>query len=189
MKTFIEAISKLGRFTKDDLATISQIASPRSVAPGDHLLEVGEVSSAIFFLQSGALLRSGRNEEGELVVRNLFVGGDWVLDHKSFTGRTPAAYSITAHAGSQFLALEIEDLHKLIPQSPVFFQLGSVFKLATARQEFFDQHESPEDRYRHILEHRPELLQRFPLKFIASYLRMTPETLSRVRKRIAAGKG
>ncbi|MFT5999508.1 MAG: CRP-like cAMP-binding protein [Neolewinella sp.] len=186
MKIFIDAISKLGQFTKDDLTTITQIATPKSVAPGDHLLEAGEVSSTLFFLQSGALLRSGRNEEGEFVVRDLFVGGDWVIDHKSFTGRSPAVHSIKAHAASQLLALEIEGLHELIAASPVFFQLGSILKMATARQEFFDQYESPEDRYRHILAHRAELVQQFPLKFIASYLRMTPETLSRVRKRISS---
>lgn len=187
MKNFIDAVRKLGQFTKDDLTTITQIASRKSVTQGEHVLEAGDVSGTIFFLQSGALLRSCWNEEGEYIIHDLFVRGDWVFDHKSFTGRKPAAYSIKAHSDSQLLGLDINDVHRLIAISPVFLQLGSILQMATVRQEFFDKYDTPTDRYKYILEHQAELLLQFPLKFIASYLRMTPETLSRVRKKLSSG--
>jgi CRP-like cAMP-binding protein len=187
MKQFINAISELGKFTKDDLTAITEVVSRKSVAPGDQILVAGEVCDTVFFLSSGALYRSGRNGEGGFIVQDLFTSGDWVFDHKSFTARQPAAYAIKAHAESQLLGLDINDVHELIAASPSFIQLGSILQMGTARQEFFDQYGAPEDRYRYVLEHRPELLQQFPLKFIASYLRMTPETLSRVRKRISSG--
>jgi len=187
MQAFIKAINQLGKFTKADVTAITKTAIRKSVPARDLLLEAGEVCSTIFFLQSGALHRSGRNDEGEFNVQDLFIPGDWVFDHKSFTARHPAAYSIKAQTDSQLLGLEINDVHDLIARAPVFIQLGSILQLGTARQEFFDQYVSPEDRYRYVLEHRPELLQLFSLKFIASYLRMTPETLSRVRKKISSG--
>jgi CRP-like cAMP-binding protein len=187
MKDFINAINKLGRFTKEDLERITEIVTSKSVGSEDHVLEAGEVCDTIYFLQSGALHRSGRNGEGEFIVHDLFVSGDWVFDHKSFTGRQPAAYSITAQAASELLGLEINAVHELIATSPAFIQLGSILQLGTVRQEFFDQYSAPEDRYRYVLERRPQFLQQFPLKFIASYLRMTPETLSRIRKRLSSG--
>ena len=70
-------------------------------------------------------------------------------------------------------------------QSPVFFQLGKLLDHGVAALQWKDQLERPDDRYRYLLEHQPEVLQAFPLKHIASFLRMTPETLSRVRQRMS----
>jgi len=48
---------------------------------------------------------------------------------------------------------------------------------------------TPLQKYQYILDHRPDLIQQFPLKIIASYLKITPETLSRVRDKLSKGKG
>lgn len=187
MINFFKAIKQRGRFTPDDLAAVEAIVTEVTIVSGDDVLRAGEVSSTLFFLRSGSMLRSRKNDDGELVVDDLFVANDWVLDHNSFTGRSPALCNITAQTDSQLLALKIEDIHELIAASPAFFQLGSILQMGTARQELFDKYVSPEERYRFVLEQRPELLHSFPLKFIASFLKMTPETLSRVRKRISGG--
>lgn len=186
MNDFFSAINSYGRFTSANLAAIAAIVNEKTWPAGSTVLQIGEIANAIYFVRSGALHSSYYTEEQLQVVQGLFLAGDWMLEHKSFTSRAPATNAIEAFTDCVLLELPIEGLHELIESSPVFFQLGSVLQIATARQELLDAYPSPDDRYREILQQRPELLQHFPLKLIASYLRMTPETLSRVRKRCAS---
>ena len=78
--------------------------------------------------------------------------------------------------------LNIHDLHALIGRSPSFFVLG---KILEEIHDYQSQKLSPDQKYKLLLEKRPEVIQTFPLKYISSYLGMTPETLSRVRSRIS----
>jgi hypothetical protein len=79
-------------------------------------------------------------------------------------------------------------MHEMIGLSPAFFQLARVLEPVHSRTHLFDNQLTPLEKYQYILQHRPGLLQAFPLKIIASYLKITPETLSRVRDKIAVPK-
>ncbi|MEO5563434.1 MAG: hypothetical protein ABIR18_08365, partial [Chitinophagaceae bacterium] len=63
-----------------------------------------------------------------------------------------------------------------------------IFEQATSRVHFFDNRLNPTEKYQYILDNKSGLLQKFPLKLIASYLKITPETLSRVRESFSKGK-
>jgi hypothetical protein len=65
----------------------------------------------------------------------------------------------------------------------VFLQLGKILN-EPQRPALYDFTNSPEEKYKHLLDNTPQYLQIFPLKQVASYLKMTPETLSRVRRKI-----
>jgi hypothetical protein len=85
------------------------------------------------------------------------------------------------------LELSIENIHKLVAISPVFLQLGGILASSVSRISFFDNDLTPLKKYQFIIQNRPQLIQAFPLKLIASYLKITPETLSRVREKLAKG--
>ena len=72
-------------------------------------------------------------------------------------------------------------IHELIARSPVFLQLGKILEGAASRIHYLDNSMSPYERYNDLIKNRPLVQQMFTLKLIASYLNMTPETLSRVR--------
>ena len=110
---------------------------------------------------------------------------DRVINHKSFTTRKPSENLIQAFEDSTIYELSIEAIHKLIATSQSFLQLGKILETTISRIDFFDNNNTPDEKYRFILEHKPMLLQKFPQKIIASYLKITPETLSRVRKRFS----
>ena len=114
----------------------------------------------------------------------LFVAGQWVLDPISFTGRKASSDCLEAFEDTQTFQMTIHQVHELIARSQVYFQLGKILEWVGRRP--FTKEQGPDERYLKLLESTPEILQCFPLKYIASYLEMTPETLSRVRKRISS---
>lgn len=75
--------------------------------------------------------------------------------------------------------------HRLIGQSQSFLQMGKILEESTSRIDFFDNNNTQDEKYQYVLENKPELIQSFPQKLIASYLKITPETLSRVRNRFS----
>jgi hypothetical protein len=62
--------------------------------------------------------------------------------------------------------------------------MGRILEESTSRIDFFDNNNTPDEKYRYIIANKPKLLQKFPQTIIASYLKISPETLSRVRKRL-----
>ncbi len=114
---------------------------------------------------------------------NLNIPNDWILNQKSFTSQEPSEYDIKVYEESTLYTLSIEVIHRLIAQSQSFLQLGKTLYDVTLRVDFFDNNNTPDEKYLYILKNKPDLFQNFPQKMIASYLKITPETLSRVRKK------
>jgi len=111
---------------------------------------------------------------------------EWVFEYKSFMSQQPSENIIRAASDSEVFCLSAFDFHELVKISDIFFRLGRILELAIQNQDFQHNRLSPEQKYERLLSTRPELLQHFPLKHIASYMGMTPETLSRIRKKISS---
>lgn len=154
----------------------------RTVKKNDFIQTEGEKCQSLFFLNSGSA-RQYKDMDGfsELTI-NLFTEGDWVLDHHSFVGQKISENHIQAFEDTELFELSLDTVHELIGTSPSFFQLGKILENTDSSKE--ESIKSPEERYSSLLENNPKIIQRFPLKHIASYLGMTPETLSRVRAKI-----
>lgn len=176
---FLKSIEQFGDFSEADQKLLVDRLQERSLKKGEFLLKQGEISQSVFFTSKGSL-RHYRDLDGyaELTV-NLFLENDWVLDHASFTGQNPTPNTIQAFEDCVLFELSMHSIHELIAISPSFFRLGKI--LDPPRNETDLQLKTPEERYIDLMKNKPELIQRFPLKHIASYLAMTPETLSRVR--------
>ncbi|OEK02386.1 hypothetical protein BFP97_13015 [Roseivirga sp. 4D4] len=176
------SIQSLGNFSTEHVDQITDRIQVQELKKGDYVLKQGQICQSLYFVNSGSL-RHYKDIDGysELTI-NLFVEGDWVIDHHSFVGQKPSENNIQAFEDSTMLELTMHDLHELIGRSPAFFMLGKVLENAEPTKE--ESIKSPEEKYRTLLKNSPQIVQKFPLKYIASYLGMTPETLSRVRAKI-----
>jgi len=175
-----KCLEHVGTFSTEQVALIFNHCEVQHVKKGDALIEAGQVCNSVFFLVKGACYQYKMNETEESIIE-LYDETDCIVNHASFIFQKPSSETVKAYADSEVLALTVHSIHKLIGVSPVFFQLGKILQSSSFRLNFFDDAMTPQERYTYILENKPRLIQTFPLKYIASYLKIAPETLSRVR--------
>lgn len=180
-----EFLKKAGQFSEENMLLLQKEVQQHICVKGTILLKKGDVCSSIYFIKKGAIFHHTTDENGNQRVIDLQVTNDWVLNHTSFTSRKPSEYEIQVYEDSEVYELSIESIHTLIAISQSFLQMGKIFEEATSRVHFFDENYTPDEKYAYILTNKPLVLQKFPQTILASYLKITPETLSRVRKRVS----
>jgi len=176
-----------GLYSHEEVALFERHTTIRSMSKDEIVVHRGEICRTAFFNITGAFYQFNYKDEIDLNVIDLHCDNEWFLNHSSFISQKPSDSFIKAYTDGQMLELDIESLHFLIGRSPAFLQLAKIFDQASLRIHFFDNRLTPLEKYQYILTHRQQLIQKFPLKLIASYLKISPETLSRVRESLAKG--
>jgi len=180
----LDSLLSLAFFSPEELILFESKLTRMELHAGDYLLQTGETCHGIYFLLEGTAVHSILLQEGKENILNLYTPGDWLTDYTSFTSQNPSVASIRVNTNAKFACMDIHSIHDLIQADPTFFRAGRLLE----KMQYTDvatMHLTPDEKYLHLLTHRPALLQAFPLKTIASYLRLTPETLSRIRARIS----
>ncbi|HLP21477.1 MAG TPA: Crp/Fnr family transcriptional regulator [Chitinophagales bacterium] len=160
----------------------------RSVPKKFNLVRVGDVSREAYFINKGAA-RLYFEKEGEEISANFMFENSFIASLESFLLQTPSRQAIDTLEGCELLVLSKQRLDELIQTYPKFH----IFSKAIAEMAFIMLQrrassfilDSPEERYMNMLQQRPEILERVPQHMIASYLGVTPVSLSRIRKRIS----
>lgn len=183
--SIFEFLNKTGRYSKKEVLLFKEELQFRELTKNEILLEKGCVCSSLYFIIKGAVCQYKIDEEFNKNVIDLNVSSDWVINHKSFTSRKPSEYLIQAFENSTVYEISMDAIHRLIAQSQSFLQMGKILDESTSRIDFFDNNCTPDEKYQYILKNKPKLIQKFPQKLIASYLKITPETVSRVRNRLS----
>ena len=183
----IESLSRTGSYSEKELMLLEKELRLRELKKDEILLNKGEVCSSLCFIISGALYQYEIDSDMNKSIIDLNVANEWVLNHKSFTLQKASEYYIRSYENTSVYELTIESIHKLIALSQAFLQMGKILEHSVSRIDFFDRKYIPDEKYLHLMENRPELIRKFPQKLIASFLKITPETLSRVRNRFSKG--
>lgn len=178
----LQSIRGFGYFSDEQLTQLGACLVVHSLKRGDLLIREGQTCRSFYFVHAGAFRQYQVLGDGTEITLNLFMENDWVMEYKSLITQLPAATVIEAEEDSEVLELSLLDFHELVKSSDTFFKIGKILESGVLNQDF--QRLSPEAKYELLLNTRPQLLQKFSLKTIASFLGMTPETLSRVRRRI-----
>ena len=156
---------------------------------GKLILKAGEMCNYIYFIRKGAV-RGFIRESQKDITTWITVEGELVTSIYSLDLKSPATENMQAIEDCEMLALSYTDLNELYSRFPEFNilirkLLQQYYRDAEGRA-FIARLTNAENKYKHFLKNSHHLANRIPLKYIASYLGMTLETLSRVRKKLSS---
>ena len=169
-----------------DLATISAFFKPVSINKGDFFLKSGRRSDKLGFVQSG-IIREFAVLQDQEVTKWISTTGYFVVDLNSFLFDQPARWNLQALTDCELHVIDLANYKKISEAVPGWTELEKLFiaRCFSILEDRVVQHLSlsAEARYTQLLKFNKELFNQVPLQYLASMLGMSPETLSRIRKK------
>jgi CRP-like cAMP-binding protein len=148
----------------------------------------GDICNLKIFVAKGLLRNYSTSEDGSEHILQFVNEMSWTTDPESFYTNMPSKLNIEALEPSEVFVFNLEDFHQLreeIPALSIFIEeLLTKKTMEINNRLLVNISSTPEDKYLHFIKNHPDLLNRVPLHMIASYLGMSRETLSRVRRQI-----
>lgn len=173
----------------EDFERCAAFFVPRRIRKHAFLLQEGEVCKNLAFVNSGCLREYSVDHKGEEHVIQFAIQDWWITDLNSFLSGGVSTQFIDAVEDSEVLLLEHDARDTMLEAVPCmerFFRLLIEKKYVTTRTRIKDSlSESAEERYLSFLEEYPSLTPHVSQRDIASYLGITPQSLSRIRKELA----
>lgn len=166
-----------------ELDQLHMLLPEEDIRRGETLIRPGDTERWVYFIQKGAF-RIFRIISDEEYITRLAYSGEAITALDSFINQSPTQYFIEAIRSAKIRKCSLSDYRKFLASSPEglhFWEAQqSALILQQMERELDLQIERPAERVTRVLARSPRLFEEIPLKYIAHYLRMTPETLSRV---------
>jgi CRP-like cAMP-binding protein len=173
-------------FDQEDLIKVSALFGRKTLKKGDYFLKAGKQCNQLCFIQSG-LLRVYADLEDKEVTQWISSKGYFVADLASLLFQNPARWNMQALTDMELFVIERADYNRIgdtilkWPETEKLF-LAHCFSMMEDRIFSFISM-TAEERYNFFFEKNRELFNQVPLQYIASMLGMTPETISRIRRK------
>ncbi|WP_442592025.1 Crp/Fnr family transcriptional regulator [Pedobacter sp. AW31-3R] len=178
--------------TENELLVFNQLLKSKTVAKKSYMLRAGEVCNFEGFVNKGCLRKYYIDENGQEVIIQFAIEQMWISDIPSFSSQQPGNIYIEALEDCELVYLTPqtkEELLKQVPQFERFYRiLVERYLNVLQNRLYFSLSKTAQDKYIDFLEHYPTIPQRVPQHYIASYLGMSPEFLSKLRKRMIKDK-
>lgn len=156
-----------------------------SLKRNDFLKMGGSKDTKLYYVLSGSLRMFVMDESEELTIRFGYKDS-FVASLDSFISEEESDLYIQAIKGTELKLISKARFMEFVESTPENHKVWIEILTQLIRQQMERERDilttSPEERYKRVLARSPQLFQEIPLKYIASYLRMTPETLSRIKK-------
>ncbi len=159
----------------------------KEVKKNEYILQEGEVCKSMSFINSG-IFRVFSMVKGKEITTNFFFDGSFMSDYMSIVTRQPSGEYIQALTDSEIVTISYENMQDMYERYPNWQKFGrliaeKVFTSMYKRQQEFLFY-TPTERYLKLMKKRPKVLLHIPQVYIASYLGITPEYLSRIRREL-----
>ena len=183
-----ELARKYSTMAHDELDILESILVPMKFARGENVVSEGEVCVAIYYVERG-LLREYYYKNNKEVTEYLAVDGNVFMCIESLFQNEPSKLIVEALEHSVVYALPKDRLEEVALHNVniqiLYRKILEESLIISQRRADLLRFESAKDRYRKLCKLNPKVIMKAPLVYIASYLQMTPETLSRVRSAVA----
>jgi CRP-like cAMP-binding protein len=184
-------IQGMVEFPDEELDTILSHFEPMHLPAGEYFVDEGTVCDHIGFIVRGNM-RSYYEINEEEVTKSVLPRHHIVTAHSSFSMRKPSLEYIQSITDTDLLVIDHKNMYALYDRFHRWERLGRIIL-----EQIYGHTEgrvvaflamSAEERYRKMLEEDPQIVRNVPLRFIASMLGITPETLSRIRAKVHKAK-
>lgn len=170
-----------------ELSVLMSCAERRRWKKREMLLESGQLAKHVWFIRKGYVRFFYYDASGSEVTSDFVFAPGFVTAFRSFITQAPSTVAMQAMEDMEAIGWNRERLYALYDRYPLIERIGRVM----AEQVFLslDKHltaflnQSPQQRYLWLLKEYPEFIRNVPLVHLASWLGITPETLSRIRRR------
>ncbi|TDX00893.1 Crp/Fnr family transcriptional regulator [Dinghuibacter silviterrae] len=183
---YIEERSGL-RLTEGDQVLIESKFRPKKMRRKQYFLQEGDICKTVAFITKGAARMFSVDDKGHEHIVRFGLENWWLGDQESFSSLTPSRYHIEMLEDSDLLVITVAHAYELMDQvRAVDLMIKAMDRqMGAAAQKRINAALSmtAEERYEDLAKNYPQFLQRFPQNMIASYLGVSPETLSRIRRK------
>lgn len=177
----------LPQLTNEEWQAIEDCLTVKHLKKGDHLVKQGEVCNHVSFINKG-LIRFYMLIDGKEIPTGFFMQNQYGSAYESFLTRQPSNENIDVLEDAELLQLDYSSMQMLYSKYTIF----QVFGRKVAEQLFIVlsqrvaalQLQTPEQRYQKLVDNGSLLLQQIPQYMLAAYIGVTPEHLSRIRKKL-----
>jgi CRP-like cAMP-binding protein len=180
--------SRIAPLSDAEAEAIAKSMVVKTFPKGTLLLKEGQISTEAYFVLEG-YVRQYSMIDGEERTQRFFTEEEWVLSLQSFSQHVPANHFLVCAEDTTLVIGTEQRENDLYDRFPRFESISRkvMEKILVEQQEMVSsyQTDTPEERYKKLLQSRPDIAQRVPQYQLASYIGVKPESLSRIRKRIA----
>jgi CRP/FNR family transcriptional regulator, anaerobic regulatory protein len=185
--TLSDSLKKFKNLTLEEIKIILDNFSTILLDKQDYFLKEGQICKSVGFIESGLVMYYKLTNEGQELVCDFGSENDWVTQYESLTKKTASTLYIKAIEPTTLNIISFEKINALYKKVPFFENITrqlveKVFFEILKRAEDF-QSLKAEERYEKLLKENPQILNRLPQYYIASYLGIAPQSLSRIRKK------
>jgi CRP-like cAMP-binding protein len=189
---FFQKFDEKIELTESEREIIKNFLTPKKLRKKQYLLQEGDVCKAISFVEKGALKEYSVDESGNEHIIQFALEGWTISDLYSFMTGEPATYNIDALEDSELVLISKsahDEILKKVPKYESYIRtLLTGAYLAMQKRITSLISLSLEERYINFTSVYPDIVQRVPQHMIASYMGLKPETLSRLRRKMAPRK-
>ena len=183
----IQSINSLVSLNGEEEEAFLDILEVNKFKKKEFLLQEGKICNKVSFINNGCV-RLFYNIEGIENTVQFFFGNSWYTDYTSFLTGQPSIENMQVLETCDVVQFKKEDLYNLFDEFPIFDRVGRVMAenafLSLSMLNKMLTNEEPQERYLNLMKQRPDVVEKIPQHYIASYLGIKPETFSRIRKRI-----
>lgn len=154
------------------------------------LLDVGETENFVSFIETGIVRLYIPKTKNDLTFCFAFKNS-FISAYDSFLTQLPSTYIVETVTDTVIWRIAYNDLQNIYSNTQIGHTINTISRIATEdmyllhlKRELSLLNDSAEERYMKLFSEEPELIHKVPLKYIASYIGVTPQALSRIRNRI-----